>query len=435
MKKAMYPVSNIFALSFLMFIFQGCQDRIYQTYEVDNPVYLSWEDLRSSVVDTLPEEISQPGKIYIIGNWLLVNEFNKGIHVINDADPAHPEIISFINIPGNVDMAVKDNILYADSYVDLVALDISDMENVKEVARFEDVFNYSLPPYESNSRIGAVDQTRGVVVDWVAEKVTEEVKQNEYYYPVRYWEYNKRFAEDGLIAYATNSVSTGPGSTGTGTGGSMARFIIYKDILYTIDQYNLYLFNVSDPVSPVAAGTCPVSWNIETVFIARDHLFIGSTTGMNIYSLADPYEPEWKSTYWHVTSCDPVVVEGDYAYVTLRTGNTCQTDVNQLDIVNVEDLAYPYHAKSYPMTNPHGLGIDNSTLFICDGNAGLKVYDASNPYELNAHMLAHFPEISTFDVIPYNHVLIMIGEDGLYQYDYTNVTNITLLSSIPIYGE
>ena len=434
MKKVMHPVIYIFTSIFLMFAFPGCQDRIYETYEVDNPVYLSWDELRMSVADTVPEEIRQPGKIYIIGDWLLVNEFNKGIHVINNADPAAPEIISFINIPGNVDMAVKDNILYADSYVDLVALDISDMENIKEVARFENVFNYSLPPYESDQRIGQVDQTKGVVVDWTTEKVTEEVEPNEYFYPIRFWEYTD-FAEDRMYAVAAKSGYGGNGSSAIGTGGSMARFIIYNDVLYTIDQYNLYLFNISEPVAPVAAGMRPISWNIETVFIAHDHLFIGSTNGMHIYSLSDPYQPVWKSTYWHVTSCDPVVVEGDYAYITLRTGNTCPNDVNQLDIVNIEDLAYPYHVKTYPMANPYGLGIDSGTLFICDGNAGLKVYDATNPYELNEHLLAHFPEINTFDVIPYNQVLIMIGEDGLYQYDYTDVTNITLLSNIPIYGE
>src|SRR4030042_6579927 len=229
MKKLSKPVPYIFICTLAIFVFQGCQDKIYQTYEVDNPVYLSWEDLRSSVNDTLPEEINQPGKIYIIGDWLLVNEFRKGIHVINNADPAHPEIISFINIPGNVDMAVKDNILYADSYVDLVALDITDMNDVKEVARFEDVFTYSVPPYESSIRVGQIDQTKGVVTDWGTEKVTEEVEQDNFIYPVRFWEY----ADKSFVSPTANT-GTGTGSTVTGTGGSMARFIVYENMLYTI---------------------------------------------------------------------------------------------------------------------------------------------------------------------------------------------------------
>jgi hypothetical protein len=158
-------------------------------------------------------------------------------------------------------------------------------------------------------------------------------------------------------------------------------------------------------------------------------------TGMYIYDLADPVQPEYVSQYWHVTSCDPVVVEGNYAYITLRTGNTCQTDVNRLDIVDIHDLREPMLLKSYTMYNPHGLGIDNGILFICDGDEGLKVYDAKDPYMLKSNQLAHFEQINTFDVIPVNGVLLMIGNDGFYQYDYTDLENINLLSMIPIYGK
>ncbi len=430
MKKAPFSFIHILSVVAVLFLVNGCQDRIYETFDVNNPVYMSWDELRATITDTQPEEIRQPGKIYILGDMLLVNEFNEGIHIIDNTDPEHPEIISFIDIPGNVDMAIKDGILYVDSYVDLVALDISDLDDVHEVARHEDVFEYSLPVYESGTRVGLVDQANGVVVGWETETVREEVDMVTYDYPFRFW--GGRL--ETMDMAASPSANSG-GNSGSGTGGSMARFIIYDNLLYTIDQYNLYLFDVSVAADPASMGEQSVGWNIETVFIARDHLFIGSTTGMHIYSLGDPYEPEWKSSYWHVTSCDPVVVDGNYAYVTLRTGNMCDGDVNQLDIVNVADLSNPYRIKSYPMHNPHGLGIDKGILFICDGDAGLKVYDASDPLNLKANMLAHFEDINTFDVIPYNEVLIMIGEDGLFQYDYTDVTDIQLLSSLPIYGD
>jgi len=84
------------------------------------------------------------------------------------------------------------------------------------------------------------------------------------------------------------------------------------------------------------------------------------------------------------------------------------------------------------MFNPYGLGIDQGTLFICDGEDGLKIYDAKDPFMLKSNMLAHFEEINTFDVIPVNDILIMIGTDGLYQYDYSDLNEISLLSKIPI---
>ena len=87
------------------------------------------------------------------------------------------------------------------------------------------------------------------------------------------------------------------------------------------------------------------------------------------------------------------------------------------------------------MHNPHGLGIDNGTLFLGDGEGGLKIYDVKDPLQLANNQLAHFPEINTFDVIPLTSNLIMIGEDGLYQYDYSDLSDIQLLSMIPVFSD
>ena len=147
--------TSVFIAAILPFlILSSCQDRYLQTYEVSNPVYMSYDELRVAVKDTTPAEINHPGKIYLLGDFIFVNEVRKGIHVVNNADPANPEVISFIKIPGNIDLAIKNNILYADSYVDLIAIDISDLGDIREVARFEDVFAYSLPPYETMTRVG-----------------------------------------------------------------------------------------------------------------------------------------------------------------------------------------------------------------------------------------------------------------------------------------
>jgi hypothetical protein len=429
--KTIIQASLILAVSIPLFMLSSCQDRYMETYELSNPVYLSYDDLRAPISDTSPEEFNHPGKIYLLGDYIFVNEIRKGIHVVDNADPENPVVISFIKIPGNIDMAIKNEILYADSYVDLIAIDISDLDDIKELARFEDVFSYSLPPYESSTRLGQVDESQGVVVSWKTEEVTEEVERHYYDYNIRFWESNR-----GMMDMASSKLMTGGGSQSvTGTGGSMARFIIYENILYTIDNSDLHMFDITDELSPISAGTSPIGWNIETVFIAKNHLFVGSTSGMYIYSLYDPVNPQWVSTYWHVTSCDPVVVEGDYAYVTLRTGNTCEGDVNQLDIVDIHNLSSPIKIKSYPMHNPHGLGIDDGTLFLCDGEAGLKIYDANDPLQLKNNQLAHFSEINTFDVIPISSHLVMIGEEGLYQYDYSDLENIELLSMIPIFSD
>jgi hypothetical protein len=156
---------------------------------------------------------------------------------------------------------------------------------------------------------------------------------------------------------------------------------------------------------------------------------------MHIMDLNSPESPAKLSTYEHVRSCDPVVVDDNYAYVTLRSGTMCQGFANQLEVIDIQDLRAPRLLRTYPMTNPHGLGIDNKTLFVCDGNDGLKAYDASDINNIAKNMLAHYKNINATDVIPYNNTLIMIGEDGLFQYDYSNPKDIRLLSTIEVQHE
>lgn len=130
-----------------------------------------------------------------------------------------------------------------------------------------------------------------------------------------------------------------------------------------------------------------------------------------------------------------MIVDDTLAYVTLRTGTTCGGSINSLDVVNVKNLSKPSLVMSYAMTNPHGLGKDGDILFICDGSAGLKIYDASNPKQITNNLICSYPNINAFDAIPVGDVLVMIGDDGLYQYNYANILNITLLSKISVVKE
>ena len=84
------------------------------------------------------------------------------------------------------------------------------------------------------------------------------------------------------------------------------------------------------------------------------------------------------------------------------------------------------------MSNPYGLGIDDDVLFVCDGTAGLKVYNAADPYLISENIIATFKDINAYDVIPLGTSLLMIGQDGFYQYDYSNLKDIKQISSIKI---
>mgnify|MGYP006879659205 CR=1 FL=1 len=153
---------------------------------------------------------------------------------------------------------------------------------------------------------------------------------------------------------------------------------------------------------------------------------------MRIYDITIPNSPMYLSDFWHATGCDPVVVQDDLAYITLRGGNACGNQVNQLIVVSIEEIREPLELKAYPMNGPYGLGIDGPTLFVCDGDAGLRVFDATDPLNITDHELAIFPDIFGYDVIPINGILLLIGDDGFYQYDYSDLKDIKLLSKIEI---
>src|SRR5690606_11985836 len=111
-------------------------------------------------------------------------------------------------------------------------------------------------------------------------------------------------------------------------------------------------------------------WGIETIFPFDNKLFIGSTTGMHIYDIGNPASPEAMAVYNHVTACDPVIVNEKYAFVTLRSGNFCQPGTDLLEVIDIEDPYHPRLLKSYPMENPHGLGLSGDNLYVCEGNHG-----------------------------------------------------------------
>jgi hypothetical protein len=187
------------------------------------------------------------------------------------------------------------------------------------------------------------------------------------------------------------------------------------------------VFEISDLENPKDLEDIYAGFDIETIFNSGNNLFLGSMRGMYIYDITSPATPTFISEFQHGTACDPVIVDGDYAYVTLRGGNNCGATESGLFIVDISDITTPVLATSYEMDEPYGLGIKENKLFICDGKFGLKVYDKTNIDNLVS--LNHYENIITFDVIPMDETLIMIGDEILYQYRYLD-NDIELISAM-----
>ncbi|MDX2250178.1 MAG: hypothetical protein SF052_25570 [Bacteroidia bacterium] len=444
MKKLLTPVILFITLS--SSFLSGCiQDKCEQTVTYFNylPVYKSYAEIRASVQSEPAKDIVTPGKIYFKDAYIFISEVNKGIHIINNSNPYSPQNIGFINIPGNHDLAIKGNTLYADSYVDLLALDITDLTNVTVADRDENVF-----PYGWHHDGLWADPDSGIAVDWVEKEISETVdcgNNGGVFFDMPNVFIRSDVMAMGVQEFASNSTikndalggNSGNSEFGTGVGGSLARFTIVNDYLYAVTWTDLEVFDITDMAHPQSVREVPIGWDIETIFPTNNRLFIGAMSGMFIYSLDNPTNPTYLSQFSHVRSCDPVVVENDYAFVTLKneSGNVCDGFANQLDVINISDLTKPNLEYTYSMTAPSGLGIRNGVLFICDGSAGLKVYDATDVSKINKNLLAQFSDIQVTDVIPLHNLLLAIGKGGLYQYDYSDLQDIKQISLIPVVNE
>ncbi len=414
----------LFLIALAILGFSSCTDQCEseKTYHYFEPIFTSMEEIRASVFVTTPTEIKQVGKIYFSNDYLFVNEPNEGVHVINNSHPEQPVNVAFINIPGAFDLAVKGNILFSDSYMDLVAIDISDLQNLKEIGRLENVYD------EYNSYGFYASSEQGVVTGW-EEKSTVTVSSTECGINENDWGF---YVQEGIAvadaARFNSNQAVAP--TNPGMGGSMARFAIEDNYLYSVGFSTLRPINISNPTNMITGDVLTIDWGLETIFPYNNHLFLGADDGMHIVDISQPNAPVLLSTYEHIRSCDPVVVQDTLAFVTLRSGSECQGFTNQLEVINIADLEAPKLLYTYQMFNPHGLGKDGDALFICDGSAGLKIYNANDISLIDQNLVAHYPNIQAFDIIPYNNVAMMIGEDGLFQYDYSDLNDIKLLSKI-----
>ncbi|NCD12739.1 MAG: hypothetical protein EOL93_09310 [Epsilonproteobacteria bacterium] len=417
----------LFLLIAMAVIFSSCEDKLTYEYMANCPVYMSYETLRTAIVQTPSQPISKAGKIYIKDNYLFIIQELQGIHIIDNNNPEYPENISFIAIPGATDMAVKDHILYVDSYIDMIAFDVSHPEVVTIKSRIKEVLPYTLPPWDLDYPVAPIHPDSGVVTGWEKRMVKEEF--NQYPYPV----YTCGTGLEGdLIHSSVAANGNGITSSGTGSGGAITRFRILDNTLYSVNENKLGIFNITDVENPVFRTHFYPGWGIETLFIFDEKAFFGKQTGMSIFSLANRYAPEYIGEFQHATGCDPVIVKDTLAYLTLRGGNACGNEVNELQIITISEPSAPKLLASYPMSEPYGLGIFEKTLFVCDGEAGLKIFSIDDPMHLDEHQLAHFEHIHAYDVIPLGELVIMIGEEGLYQFTFTYPETIELLSILPI---
>lgn len=415
---------SFFALIILCVFASSCVEEsctTTYTYQIYEPVYKTPEEIDQEVVFVAERSLEQPGKIYYYQNLILVNERGSGVHIIDNSDVRTPKKLGFIAIEGNEDIALSDHYLYADTWKNILVIDISTLTEPKVVDIINGVKDEFWPVDDGLFLVDFAETTETVTVS--CEEAREPVFTID----------NRLFVD---VSAAQPDVAFGPESSGAsldGQGGSLTRMALFNEHFYYINDHTMHVFDVHKLNEPDKLNEVYMEWGIETIFPYEDKLFIGANNGMHIFDNANPAEPVYLSTFAHANACDPVVVQGDLAYVTLRNGNECQNFTNELNVVDVSDLLRPQLLASFPMHHPHGLSVRDNILYLCEADEGLKVFDITEPEEIHENLIGHVKDYYAVDVISVTKdLLLMVGDDGFYQFDTRKPADPKVMSSIVV---
>jgi hypothetical protein len=197
-------------------------------------------------------------------------------------------------------------------------------------------------------------------------------------------------------------------------------------------------FNVAYPAAPVMYNELGYTLDgFETLLAKNGYLYIGTSNGVVILNANNsPATPSQESVALRdIRGCDPVVVQGNYMFSTVRSGADCNrfNSSSGLFVHNIQDKKMPYTIFSQTVDNPKGLGIDGNLLFLCQGNMGLSVYNWDEITKKPTFRY-RYNDIHAFDVVTGNNTLIVAAENGLFLYDYSDPNNLRKLSRVAAYN-
>lgn len=232
----------------------------------------------------------------------------------------------------------------------------------------------------------------------------------------------------GLSSASSSGVEGLESGPQSGKSGSLAQFIIKDNYLYSVLDERLKTYSIGNDLKLNFEEEQHLDFRVETIFPFREYLLLGARSGVFIYKTVDNGLPIYVSEFEHVFSCDPVVAQGDYAYLTLREANDCRGE-DRFDILDISNIQDPKLVLSKSIESPFGLAVDGDYLFICQGTSGISVFDISNKEE--PELIHHSTTTVAKDIIldPAKKIAMFMGYDKLIQWDYSDISSIKEISN------
>jgi len=230
---------------------------------------------------------------------------------------------------------------------------------------------------------------------------------------------------------ACEKMSVSPESTATGKSGSISRFAIKDNLMYAIDVNYLRVFDITNGDHPVLVQSTKVDYGLETIFIYGNYIYLGAVDGVYVLDINNPTAPIQLQKMEHHISCDPVVVQNDYAYSTQRVTSTGCGDHWMQSALAVYDVTDPNNSelmKEITMDEPFGLAVEGNWLYVCDG--GIVVFDITDPANPDRIDLVQVND--PHDIILNYPYMLVATSTSFELYNYSNPLNIHFISTLAL---
>jgi hypothetical protein len=386
------------------YAFVGDDDHGLQIIDVSNP--------------ERPQKVSEiltTGLAYTLkkqGNLIYLADHRGGFHIIDVSNIKQPAIVSSYDTPGKswaIDVA--DNITYvADDTSGLLIFDTSDVTQPKQIGQFN---------------------PQGAAEDVV-------VKNNLTYVS---------FFDKGLFILDIQNPSQPQVVAQLPIPGNARSVTLNDNYAYIAGwESGLNIVDISNPASPHIVGNYDTKGSAWGADVSNGHAFIWDWWGgVKVINIENPQQPRLVGKYHTRGEIINLKQKGNYIYTANGVGGVQVFDIkNALNPIWVTGIDFPgttidiwpspSSGYAYAANTEHGLqilDISNSfyiqpvgrqhtggettlvreheqTVYVANKNAGLFIYNASNPQQLIKQQ--ELP-IAVKDMLPYNKQLLIVSEE------------------------
>ena len=254
------------------------------------------------------------------------------------------------------------------------------------------------------------------------------------YYPVL-------IASIALVCFACEKSIDAFSSSGSSPvkNGSLSRVVTVGDHIYTVDDNHLRSINAKDPAKLLLTDDRELAAGVQTIFHNNGKLFIGSAFRMYLFDIAsNPSKPALLSSFDYLIMIepkDPILAFDSVIYATATSG----IDMGIFRIFNNKDPRNPQLRASIPMREPRGMDRKDSTLYICDGRYGLRIYSITNAFspslvktidqdkQLRGDVMG---QNDYYDVLIVPPLMFCYVKGALLNYDITSARNPVFLHKL-----